>query len=113
MSGIKRIRIEELTPEAFEPYGRVFDASLLREAEFGGDGWRCWFPVQEVQNIRRLSIGITFAEQRDVVVARMERHPNNEEILLPINHPLVQPMGLPQDLDKEDAQPDPDTVSTF
>ena len=106
MSKIKRIRIEELTPESFQPYGRVIDLSSNHEKTIGGEGWQCWFPIQIVEGIKRLNIGITFSKKQDVVVSSMERHPNNEEILFAVQHTLVQPMGLPGDLD-------PNTVRAF
>ena len=113
MSKIRKIRIEELTPQSFQPYGRVIDLSSNPEKTIGGEGWQCWFPIQTVEGIRRLNIGITFSKKQDVVVTSMERHPNNEEILFAVQHALVQPMGLPDDREGEDARPDPDTVRAF
>lgn len=106
MSKTKNIRIEELTPHSFQPYGRVIDLSSNPEKTIGGEGWQCWFPIQIVEGIKRLNIGITFSRKQDVVVTSMERHPNNEEILFAVQHTLVQPMALPGSLD-------PDTVRAF
>ena len=114
MEHIKRILVEPLTPEAFAPYGRVVERPMM-PYEFEGEGWGCWFPIQRMDGIKSLGVGIThsFRSGSRLLVTKMERHPDNEELLIAVQGHIIQPMGVPENLDDEDALPDPDKVRAF
>jgi ureidoglycolate lyase len=106
------IEVEELTAEAFAPYGRVVEMPES-PATGSGPGWRSWFPVAEVLASQPVGIGLVRTEKRDLVVAEMERHVDNEELLIPLWADLIQPMGVPEKLDDPDATPSLDKIRAF
>lgn len=112
MKKVHRIKVEPLTAEGFAPYGRVIDVPT-EPAPFGGDGWGCWFPLGEVKDIDSIAVGYTESLKRDFIIEKMERHETKEEILMPLTDAIIQPMGLPENLDDPNAKPDPETVRAF
>jgi ureidoglycolate lyase len=107
-----QLQIEELTPEEFAPYGRMVSlpkTPALRK----GPGWECWYGFQALECKWPLYLGGVVTRHRPVVVDVMERHSHTFEFLYPHDHDLVQPLGLPRDLDDPDAKPDPAAVKVF
>ena len=112
MMNIMKINVEKLTAEVFAPYGEVIEFASTAP-DFSGDGWNCWFPVNLIKYNQAMGIGITESLKRAPIISKMERHVDNVELLMPIKDQLIQPMGLPKDLDNPAALPDPATVKAF
>ncbi len=106
------ITVEELTPEVFEPYGRVL-VLPERAATKKGKGWTCWSPIETISVDSPLGIGIVELEKIDLLITEMERHVSREELLWPVDQAIIQPMALPVQLDEPRAKPMLETVRAF
>lgn len=111
-NSLRKIHAQELSVEAFAPYGKVVSLpdSLPNKI---GQGWKCWLPVSLVSTTTDLGLGMVVTQARPLIVTEMERHVSREEILWPTDKAVIQPMALPKDLEDPDAAPDPDTVRAF
>ena len=105
-------QVEPLTVEAFAPYGRIVDVPTTKP-EVTGPGWECWYGFQHVECRWPVYLGAVATKHRPLLVDSMERHTFTFEYLYPHDHALIQPVGLPLQLDDERAQPDPETVRAF
>jgi len=109
---VHRIRLQVLTEEAFRPYGRVLELPEVPPSK-RGDIWQCWFPVGSMQLDAPLGLGIVRTSRLPQSIADMERHVSREELLFPVDKPIVQPVGLPKDLASEKAVPQVEDVQAF
>lgn len=109
---LRKVPIEDLTPEAFARYGRVVEVPKSSPNKCGL-GWDCWTPVDLIQATTPIGVGIVHTCERPLVVTEMERHVRREELLWPTDTAVIQPMALPERLDDPAAQPDPSTVRVF
>lgn len=106
------VPLEELSEESFAPYGRIVQIPTT-PAPRTGPGWECWYGFQTLECKWPVYMGGVVTRLRPVVVDVMERHTHTFELLYPHGHDLIQPLGLPRDLENPDAQPDPATVNAF
>lgn len=106
------IGVEELTEEAFAPYGRIV-AVPPAPAPRSGPGWDCWFGFQALECPSPLLFGAVVTKPREIAVSEMERHVDTFELLYPHGHALIQPLALPLAMDDPHARPDPSTVKAF
>ncbi|RUS44968.1 ureidoglycolate lyase [Cohnella sp. AR92] len=106
------IQIEELTPEAFAPYGKVIDLPDSAPSK-SGDGWDCWSYVQMLDANVPVGFGLVVTRRREPIVDSMERHVSREELLLTFDREIIQPVARCADIDDPDERPDPTTVKCF
>jgi ureidoglycolate lyase len=106
------IQVAELTVEEIAPYGRVVTLPKT-PAPRKGPGWECWYGFQTLECEWPLYLGGVVTRHRPIVVDEMERHVHTFELLYPHDHDLIQPLGLPRELDVPSAKPDPATVKAF
>ncbi len=104
------LKPEELSSEAFAPYGQ---AVLVPQtpAPKTGDDWNCWFGLGCFGECEPV-VGIVVTRPTDGLIAAMERE-TKVEFLLPITGPVVQSVALPGDLSDHTQQPDAATVRAF
>ncbi|MBV6713442.1 ureidoglycolate lyase [Paenibacillus chitinolyticus] len=107
-----KVQIEELTEEAFAPYGKVVDMPAIDPSK-SGDGWDCWSYVQMLDVWEPIGFGLVVTKRREFAVKAMERHVSREELLLTFDREIVQPVALCMDIDDPDESPDPSTVKCF
>jgi ureidoglycolate lyase len=106
------IPVRDLTEETFSPYGRI--VRIPEEpAPFTGPGWECWYGFQALECRWPIFMGAVRTRRRPIVVDTMERHTHTFEYLFPHGLDLIQPVGLPLDLEDEAARPDPESVRAF
>jgi ureidoglycolate lyase len=101
---------EELTVEAFAPYGQAVLVPRTPAPKTGED-WDCWFGLGSFGECNPV-VGIVITRPMDGVVTAMERE-TKVEFLLPITGPVVQAVALPGDLSDHTQQPDAATVRAF
>jgi len=101
---------EELSPEAFAPYGEAVVMPSTPALKTGED-WECWFGLGSFGACEPV-VGIVVTRPTDGRIAAMEREPK-VEFLLPITGPVVQAVALPGDLSDHTQQPDAATVRAF
>jgi hypothetical protein len=78
-----------------------------------GKGWASWYRFTSIECRWPLTFGAVETRARPIIVDVMERHTHTFELLYPHDHDLIQPLGLPADLDNPSARPDPATVAAF
>lgn len=106
------VMAEELSEEAFAPYGRIVKVPE-EPAPRSGAGWECWYGFQVLECRWPLYLGAVRTALRPIVVDAMERHTHTFELLYPHGTDLIQPLALPLALDDADARPDPATLRAF
>ncbi|MFD2332927.1 ureidoglycolate lyase [Cohnella sp. GCM10020058] len=107
-----QVKVEELTPEAFAPYGKVIDLPDGDPSK-SGDGWDCWSYIQMLDVSVPIGFGLVVTQRRDSIVDAMERHVSREELLLTFDREIVQPVARCADIDDPEEQPDPASVRCF
>lgn len=107
-----KVEPEELTQEAFAPYGKVIDLPDAAPSK-NGEGWDCWSYVQMLDASVPIGFGLVVTRQREAVVTSMERHVSREELLLTFDREIIQPVAQCANLDDPDEQPDPLSVKCF
>ncbi|GGG70653.1 ureidoglycolate lyase [Paenibacillus radicis (ex Gao et al. 2016)] len=106
------VQIEDLTAQAFAPYGKVIDLPAVDPSK-SGDGWDCWSYIQMLDVSEPIGFGLVVTKQREFVVTAMERHVSREELLLTFDRELVQPVAECIDIENPEERPDPATVKCF
>lgn len=66
------IPLEELTVEAFAPFGRIVQIPST-PATSSGPGWQCWYGFQALDCPWPLYLGVVATEYRPIVITEMER----------------------------------------
>ncbi|ANS73495.1 hypothetical protein AWM70_01940 [Paenibacillus yonginensis] len=107
-----KVELEELTPEAFAPYGKVIDLPAGAPSK-SGEGWDCWSYIQMLEAEVPIGFGLVVTREREPVVAAMERHVSREELLLTFDREIIQPVACCADIDDPDESPDPLTTKCF
>lgn len=107
-----QLQIQELTPQAFAPYGKVIDLPGGAPSKTG-DGWDCWSYVQMLDANVPIGFGLVVTRRREPVVAAMERHVSREELLLTFDREIIQPVARCADIDDPEERPDPATTMCF
>jgi len=108
----RKVSIEDLTETAFAPYGKIIDIPAVDPSK-AGDGWDCWSYIQMLDVNEPIGFGLVVTREREFVVTAMERHVSREELLLPFDCEVVQPVARCIDIDDPDERPDSATVMCF
>lgn len=106
------ISAEDLTLEAFAPFGRVIQTPAQPPTR-SGPGWQAWYGYAALECDQPLIFGSVVTEFRDVVVEVMERHTHTFELLYPHDHELIQPLAPPAELDDPEARPSAEAIRAF
>jgi ureidoglycolate lyase len=105
-------KVEDLTSACFEKYGKIFEVPDFPPPKTG-EGWDCWNYITMMNVTEPIGIGLVITKQRVLSVDAMERHVSREELLLPFNKEIIQPVALCLDIDDPEEKPDPSTVRCF
>jgi ureidoglycolate lyase len=104
------VTAEELSVEAFTPYGQAILPPTTPAPKMGED-WDCWFGMGSFGASDPV-VGMVLTRPTDGVVTAMERE-DKVEFLIPISGPVIQAVALPGDLSDHTQQPDAATVRAF
>ncbi len=97
------IKIEPMTNEAIEPFGKIVDIPDSAPTKVG-DGWECWNYIQMMDVNTEIGMGLVNTK-KPFVIDSMERHDGREELLIAIKGDIVQPLALSQELDNPEEKP--------
>jgi ureidoglycolate lyase len=87
--------IEELSAEAFSPFGRVVDAPR-RDPDSVGDPWRWWAQTALLDRGERpYAVGYLEVEPGRTGFDWAERHNRSEELVIPVRGELLLYAGAP------------------
>jgi ureidoglycolate lyase len=106
------IQVEALTAERFAVYGQVVTLPHT-PAPKTGDGWDCWNYIAMMDVTVPIGMGLVVTRERGCRVDVMERHVSREELLLPFDKEIIQPVARCLDIDDPDEMPDAATVRCF
>jgi ureidoglycolate lyase len=105
-------KIEILTKESFEPFGKIVEVPLSAPTKVG-DGWECWNYIQMMDVDTEIGMGLVNTKQRPFEIESMERHDSREELLIALQGDIIQPIALSIDLDNPNEKPNPNLVRCF
>lgn len=108
----KRVIVRELTAEAFKDFGKVIDLPSYAPPKTG-EGWDCWNYVAMMDVSEPIGMGLVITKDRELMVDSMERHVSREELLLPFDKEIIQPVAACLDIEDPEESPDPETVRCF
>lgn len=107
------IEVEKPTKQTFSPFGKLI-LPHQENPDKSGVGWKCWVPLELLEvGSTKLQIGLVELEKQELKVDQMERHETREEMLWPIDKPIVQLVGLPRHLMDGDSRPKVEEVKAF
>lgn len=95
-----QLRIEELSPEAFAPYGIVLQKPD-RPADAGGNGWKWWgenafLPADQ----RPYGIGILELKPAKLQFDWAEQHMHSQELIIPTSVECLVYVGPPDNAEE-------------
>jgi ureidoglycolate lyase len=100
-----RIAVEDLTPEAFAPFGRVI-ARPDRSSDAEGPGWRWWAEtVMVTGDGRPIGVGYLDLEPSERRFDWAERHMRTQESVLATSADLLLYVGPPEHPEEPDRLP--------
>ncbi|MCJ7842974.1 ureidoglycolate lyase [Lederbergia sp. NSJ-179] len=105
-------KIDFLTHENFEPYGKIVEVPESAPTKIG-EGWECWNYVQMMDVDTEVGMGLVNTKQRPFEIESMERHDSREELLIALKGDIIQPIALSEDIENPNEKPDPDKVKCF
>lgn len=88
---MKKIDVQRLTPEAFEPYGRVFQpptGTPLAET----DAFSFWSDVVAVTIDGEAEVGWCVVRAHQQEIDWFEKHDRTPEMLIPVDAPFILPV---------------------
>lgn len=107
-SRVHEPRIEPLTPEAFEPFGRLFHAP-----ERPADRWKLTYD-QDFSVVGSTKVGVIWEPFAGLTFARLERHFNVTQAFIPMSGSLsAVAVAAPTDPTNPDDFPHPERVRAF
>jgi ureidoglycolate lyase len=108
--GVRVIRPEPLSAEAFRPFGQTVMPELGAEPDLSGSTWDCWYPIGRVEGSRPLALGLVEARQLMGPVSHMERHEGRAELVIALDSPILQVVAPPT---SGSQPPEADSVRAF
>lgn len=98
--------VEDLTPDAFEPFGEVLQPPSQAE-DAGGAGWRWWGQVNLLPStVRPYAIGLLDLQPAPLAFDWAERHMHSSEVIIPTQHDCLVYVGPPLYFDQPERMPD-------
>ena len=92
--------VDQLTDEAFAPFGRVI-VRPARESDAKGDPWRWWAETAVLEpNDRGYAVGYLEVEPGRSGFDWAERHLRSEELVIPVRGELLLYVGPPDQADQ-------------
>lgn len=88
---MKKIEAQQLTAEAFQPYGRVFKPPTDRPlAE--SDAFSFWSDVVHFEINGEAEVGWCVVRAHDAPIDWFEKHDRTPELLIPVDAPMILPV---------------------
>ncbi|GGK02310.1 hypothetical protein GCM10007063_25780 [Lentibacillus kapialis] len=106
------IQVIDLNKETFNNYGEVIDYPNTPPPK-KGDGWDCWNYIAMMDISEPIGMGLVNTKNREYVVDSMERHVSRDELLIPLEKEIFQPVADCIDIEDPDEKPHSDNVKCF
>jgi ureidoglycolate lyase len=95
-----RLKVEDLTPEAFEPFGTVIERPH-RPEDAAGPGWTWWGETAHLHaNGARQAIGYLRLDPAELRFDWAERHMRSAELVVPVESDCVLYAGPAEHIDE-------------
>jgi ureidoglycolate hydrolase len=108
-----RLPVEDLTEQAFSPYGRVIERPG-RDRDAAGPGWSWWAETQVLAHDgRSWAVGYLDLQPADLRFDWAERHLRSPEAIVPLGAGCLVYVGPPDDLDQPSKLPPFDRFRVF
>lgn len=89
------MQIRELTPQAFEPYGRVIQQPAA-DADASGEGWQWWGEAAQVPpSDQPYAVGFLALEPASLAFDWAEYHLQSKETIVPLGDECLLYVGAP------------------
>jgi ureidoglycolate hydrolase len=108
--GMRVVRPEPLTADAFQPFGQSVMPGLGAAPDISGPTWDCWYPIGRVDGSRPLELGLVEARLPMGPVSHMERHEGRAELVIALDTPILQVVAPAT---SGSQPPDADSVRAF
>jgi ureidoglycolate lyase len=110
---VTTLRVRELTPEAFAPYGRTIGLPD-RDEDASGPGWRWWAETVTMPSDGR-NVGVGYLDLGDAPPRFdwAERHMRTVEMIVPLNAECLVYAGPAERLDEPEAIPPRERFEVF
>ena len=108
-----KIKIEDLTPDAFAPFGEVItQPSRVKDAS--GPGWTWWGQNHLLAaGDRNYAIGYLDLQPAELSFDWAERHMHSDELLVPMGEDCLVYVGPPEYPEEPDRLPDLERFHVF
>jgi ureidoglycolate lyase len=108
-----KLKIEELTVEAFAPFGEVI-TQPARAQDAQGPGWMWWGENHVMAGgDRNYAIGYLDLVPAELSFNWAERHMHSDELLIPMGGDCLVYVGPPDNLEEPDRLPDLERFRVF
>ncbi|ASN04254.1 ureidoglycolate lyase [Virgibacillus necropolis] len=109
---LKTVVVKYLNAEDFREFGKVIDIPNTPPPKTG-EGWDCWNYLAMMDTSVPMGMGLVNTKERNFCVEAMERHVSREELLIPLEEEIIQPVAICQDINDPEERPDSNTVQCF
>ncbi len=107
------LKIEDLTPDAFAPFGEVI-TQPTRAKDASGPGWTWWGQNHLLAGgERNYAIGYLDLQPAELSFDWAERHMHSDELLIPMGEDCLVYVGPPDYPDEPDHLPDLERFRVF
>jgi ureidoglycolate hydrolase len=91
---IMDIKVNKLTGQNFNKFGESIFVAKDLKPDNEGDGWKCWYPLSEINRNNDFSFGIVLSKPKYLGTQFMERHLDRDEYVIALDHPIIQIVGM-------------------
>jgi ureidoglycolate hydrolase len=110
---VTTLRVRELTPEAFRPYGSVVGLPERGE-DASGPGWRWWAETVALPTDgRAFGVGYLDLSGSPMRFDWAERHMRSVEVVVPLAGDCLLYVGPPERLEEPESLPERDRFEVF
>lgn len=106
------VTVQDLNAADFETYGKVIDIPNTPPPKVG-EGWDCWNYIAMMDVSVPIGMGLVNTKERELLVDSMERHVSREELLIPLDKEIIQPVAISRDINDPNEKPDASMVMCF
>ena len=112
MARVQKIKIEQLTEEAFQPFGEILDAKDRPPNSRGGGVSESWWV--DFQADGEVLVSASKVAHQGLAFKKLERHFSHTQTFVPLHGPpAVVAVAAPTDVNDREAIPEPERVHAF